>query len=284
MPTQATRGNPQDAPQWFDIRRLLAEGVQPFGDLPDETMTSLAGSIGRKGRLIDPVTMTADLVLCDGHQRLKAMLAAGRTRINIEDIVIIPKTTRGDALRLAVELNMKRRHMPPEEKGEAARRLQREYGWTQGQIAEHMGVSRPSVNAWLKAAAAAAPDDGPGYVLTSDGRMYPTSIEQPAVEEPDEPEPPAKVRQSGHDDGDDNRLATKLLDDPEKLFGQKGRARTLIANLAVILERGLSLDVLSWVERDGLDKDLERLRRAVEATQSQLGALNPPKALKESSK
>jgi hypothetical protein len=262
-----TGKNPEDALQWFDIRRLLAEGVQPFGDLPDETMTSLAGSIGRKGRLIDPVTMTGDLVLCDGHQRLKAMLAAGRTRINIDDIVIIPRTTRADALRLAVELNMKRRHMPPEEKGEAARRLQREYGWTQGQIAEHMGVSRPSVNAWLKAAAAANPDPGagPGYVVTSDGRMYPTSIEQP-----DEPEPPAKVAQSGP--GGDGKATVKLLDDPEKLFGQKGRARTLIVNLAEILERGLDLGGLSWVERDGLAKDLERLRRAVEAMSSQLGA------------
>jgi ParB-like chromosome segregation protein Spo0J len=273
MPTSTVRGNSQDAPQWFDIRKLLAEGVQPFGDLPDETMSSLAGSIGRKGRLLDPITMTSDLVLVDGHQRLKAMLAAGRSRIAVEDIVIAANTTRKDALRLAVELNMKRRHMTPEEKGVAARRLQREYGWTQGQIAEHMGVSRPSVNAWLKAASAAAPDDGPGFVATSDGRMYPTSIEQP--EQPEQAEPPAKVKQSGHDDsGDDPAVTMKLLDDPQKLFGQRGRARTLIVNLAEILGRGVSLDVLSWVERDGLGKDLERLRRAVEATQSQLSVMS----------
>jgi hypothetical protein len=261
-----TRKNPEDAPQWFDIRKLLAEGVQPFGDLPEETMNSLTGSIGRKGRLLDPITMTADFVLVDGHQRLKAMLAAGRSRIAIEDIVIVANTTRADALRLAVEMNMKRRHMTPEEKGDAARRLQREYGWTQGQIADHMGASRPSVNAWLKAIEAAAPDDGPRYVFTSDGRMYPTTIEQP---EP--PEPSAKVAQSGHDEDGDAEMTVKLLDDPGKLFGQKGRARTLIINLAVILERGLSLDALSWVERDGLAKDLERLRRAIEATHSELG-------------
>jgi hypothetical protein len=269
MSTPVTRKNPEDTPQWFDIRKLLAGGVQPFGDLPEETMNSLTGSIGRKGRLLDPITMTADFVLVDGHQRLKAMLAAGRSRIAIEDIVIAPNTTRADALRLAVEMNMKRRHMTPEEKGDAARRLQREYGWTQGQIAEHMGASRPSVNAWLKAAQATADDDedeGPGYVVTSDGRMYPTTIEQP-----EQPEPPAKVAQSGHDDGGDAEVTMKLLDDPGKLFGQKGRARTLIINLAVILERGLSLDVLSWVERDGLAKDLERLRRAIEATHSELG-------------
>jgi ParB-like chromosome segregation protein Spo0J len=266
MATHSARRNPEDAPRRFDIRNLLAEGVQPFGDLPEETMSSLTGSIGRTGRLLDPVTLTADYVLVDGHQRLKAMLAAGRTKIYIEDIVIAAKFSRADALRLAVELNMKRRHMTPEEKGDAARRLQREYGWTQGQIAEHMGVSRPSVNAWLKAVAAAAPDDeGAGYVVTSDGRMYPTSIDQP-----DQPEPAGKVRQSGRDDEGDTEVAFKLLDDPEKMFGQKGRARTLIANLAVILERGMSLDGLSWIERDGLAKDLERLRQATEATLSQL--------------
>jgi ParB-like chromosome segregation protein Spo0J len=265
MATVTTRRNSEDAPRWFDIRKLLAEGVQPFGDLPEETMTSLTSSIGRRGPLLDPVTMTADFVLTDGHQRLKAMLATGRSRIGIEDVVIVPNTTRTDALRLAVEQNMKRRHMTPEQKGEAARMLQREYGWTQGQIANHMGASRPSVNAWFKAASAVSSDDDPGYVVTSDGRMYPTTIDQP-----EQPELSAKVKQSGHDDEGEGEVTLKLLDDPSKLFGQKGRARTLITNLAEILERGLSLDVLSWVERDGLRKDLERLRQAVEAMHSQL--------------
>jgi ParB-like chromosome segregation protein Spo0J len=269
--TSSNSQSPAVAPKWFDIRKLLAEGVQPFGPLADDKMAALRASIGRGGRLINPVCMTADFVLYDGHQRLNAMLAEGKVRIVIKDVRITPKSTRADALRLAVESNMLRRHMTPEESGDAARRLQHEYGWTQGEIAKHMGVSRPTVNAWLKAIRTADPDDdGPVYVRTADGRMYPTSIEQP-----DQPEAPTKVRQSGHeDDSADREITTKLLDDPAKLFGQKGRARTLVVNLAEILDRGLSLEVLSFVERDGLAKDLERLRRTVEATLSQLGALS----------
>jgi hypothetical protein len=100
----------------------------------------------------------------------------------------------------------------------------------------------------------------------ADGRMCPTTTEPLEA-----PGPPADVQQPGDTDGIvDGEVTRKLLDDPRKTFGQKGRARTMIVNLSEILEHGVDLSVLAWVDRDGLSQDLERLRRAVETTRSEL--------------
>jgi len=111
-------------PGRYAIKTLLAAGEQPFADLDDDELDSLGKAIG-KGPLDDPVSVSEDGILLDGHQRLKAMLRSGRTWIQPSDVRIIEGVTRENALEKAVELNVRRRHLTlvPGQDSQAVRRL-----------------------------------------------------------------------------------------------------------------------------------------------------------------
>jgi hypothetical protein len=250
-------------PTRYRLAELLNSGIQPLPDLDGDAFQALREGVKIGRRLADPITVSSDGVLIDGHQRARALMANGRSYIDARDVVVLAEANRGNALEYAVRLNVNKRHLTIDQKAGLARALQRERRWSQAKIADLFGVSRPAVSQWL--AATPAPAHGPVEVEGKDGKTY--TVEPPG-------RPPAKVRQSGEAKPAGEPEATvRLLDDGRKLFGQKGRARTLIVNLAEMLERGQDLSVLSWVERDGLAKDLERLRRAVEASHATLGAL-----------
>lgn len=180
---------------YYSIDKLLANGIQMFEDLEPEALAALGAAIGRKGALLDPVTLTRDEILVDGHQRLRAMKLAGRDRIRGADVRIIDATA-ANALEVSIQLNVTRRHLSVEQKADLARRLQHERGWTQGRIAELFGVSRPAVNQWLRVAEQAdeipgltAPRkiDEPATVIGADGKEYPAQLPprtQPAYVNP----------------------------------------------------------------------------------------------------
>lgn len=159
-------------PGRYGIKTLLAAGEQPFADLDDEELDSLGKAIG-KGPLDDPVSVSEDGILLDGHQRLKAMLRANRKYIDASDVRIITGVTRENALEKAVELNVRRRHLTVEQKAELARRLQRERRWSQGTIARLFGVSRPAVSQWLaKTSDETDGADEPRLIQGGDGKFY----------------------------------------------------------------------------------------------------------------
>jgi ParB-like chromosome segregation protein Spo0J len=172
----------------YSIDKLLAHGIQMFEDLGPDELAALGAAIGRKGALIDPVTITRDEILVDGHQRLRAMKAQGREYINAADVRIIDATA-ATALEVSIQLNVTRRHLTVDQKANLARRLQHERGWSQGKIAELFGVSRPAVNQWLNkperfdelpgltlTAGAGANEDEPPVVLGADGKAYPAKL------------------------------------------------------------------------------------------------------------
>jgi ParB-like chromosome segregation protein Spo0J len=162
----------------YSIEGLLSAGEQPFPDLPEEDLRELGKGIG-KGQLAVPVSITADGVLVDGHQRLKAMAARGRKTIAAGDVRVIDGATRETALDWAIRLNAARRHLTGAQKAELARKLQRERRWSQGRIAKAFGVARPAVSQWL--ANYPAPDgEQPTYVVGEDGKEYDLA-ERPAA-------------------------------------------------------------------------------------------------------
>ena len=170
----------------YNIDKLLASGIQYFDDLDEDQLAALSGSIGRRGSLLDPVTVTQEGILLDGHQRLKGMKKAGRDTIEATDIrfVDVPSS---EALEVSIRLNLNRRHMSLEQKAELARRLQRELSWSQGKIADQFGVSRPAVSQWLAKTEPSEEDldDEPSGELEprrvrgADGKEYPATIRQP---------------------------------------------------------------------------------------------------------
>ena len=160
-------------PGRYAIKTLLAAGEQPFADLDDQELDSLGKAIG-KGPLDNPVSVSEDGILLDGHQRLKAMLRSGRTWIQPSDVRIVEGVTRENALEKAVELNVRRRHLTVDQKADLARRLQRERRWSQGKIAKLFGVSRPAVSQWLAKTADDNDDSArqPRLIQGGDGKFY----------------------------------------------------------------------------------------------------------------
>jgi hypothetical protein len=170
-----------DQPASYSIESLLNSSVQPFPDLPGEELEQMGRAIGR-GPLAIPVSITADGILIDGHQRLKSMAAQGRKRIDANDVRVVEGATRANALDWAIRLNAARRHLTGPQKAELARRLQRERRWSQGRIAKAFGVARPAVSQWL--ANYPAPDgDPPTFVVGLDDKTY------DVLDRPDRPTP-----------------------------------------------------------------------------------------------
>ena len=178
-----------DQPASYSIEDLLNSGVQPFPDLADEDLDQMGRSIGR-GPLPIPVSVTADGILIDGHQRLKAMAGRGRKRIDAGDVRVIAGATRETALDWAIKLNAARRHLTGQQKAELARKLQRERRWSQGRIAKAFGVARPAVSQWL-ANYPAADGEQPTFVVGLDDKTYDVPDRPDAAKAPRHPWDPA---------------------------------------------------------------------------------------------
>jgi DNA-binding transcriptional regulator YdaS (Cro superfamily) len=163
----------------YGIEALLNSGRQPMKDLGKEEFAGLRKALGKRP-LADPVSLSSDGLLLDGHQRLRAQLANGRTEIGADEVRIIAEANAGNAFEWAVRLNVQRRHLTVEDKAELARMLQAERRWSQGKIAQLFGVSRPAVSQWLSKTA--ADDAGPVMVEGTDGKAYP--VEPPPRREP----------------------------------------------------------------------------------------------------
>jgi ParB-like chromosome segregation protein Spo0J len=161
---------PTEGPSHYSIERLLSQGVQPFPDLPPEDFAVLKEDIRTKG-LINPVLLTADGYLFDGHQRLKALLALGRKRISAEHVKVMPKVNRDNMLAHAYASNLVRRHITTEQKAACMHQLVAR-GWSQRRIAKEMSMSQSAVSQLL---AAYPPEGGvPEVIITEgeDGKTY----------------------------------------------------------------------------------------------------------------
>jgi hypothetical protein len=142
----------QEYPAWYSIDALFNSGVQPFDDWSPDELEALSKAIGSGRRpLADPVKVGRDGTLLDGHQRLKAMRMAGRTRIYAGDVRVVAAADASNALDYAVELNAGRRHLTTEQKQRLAYTLNKERRWPQTKIATKMHVTQGRVSQWIAA-------------------------------------------------------------------------------------------------------------------------------------
>lgn len=181
---------PTISPASYSIEKLLTQTVQPFPDLPAEEFEVLTQSIKDRG-LLNPVLLTEDGYLFDGHQRLKAMLALGRKRISAEQVIIRKDVNRDNMIGHAYASNMVRRMLTTADK--AARMHQcAAMGWSQRKIAKEFHMSQPGVSQLM---AAYPPDGGvPEVVVTQgeDGKTYTRSTRKKgrAADDANWPAPP----------------------------------------------------------------------------------------------
>src|SRR5215831_6342786 len=116
---------------------------QPRKDFDDNSLHDLARSLGQSG-VLQPVVvrrMGAGYQLIVGERRWRAAKLAGLTRIP----AIVREATDAQALELALVENLLREDLNPMEEAEAYQRLLAEFGWTQEELAQHVGRDRSSV-------------------------------------------------------------------------------------------------------------------------------------------
>lgn len=127
----------------IEIDRIRPNPFQPRKEWSVEEITSLARSILSQGILQPLVVRRAgeDFQLIAGERRLRAAKEAGLEKVP----VIVRQANDQQMLALALVENIQRRDLGPVEKAEAFSRLSKEFGLTQEEMGDRVGMSRSSV-------------------------------------------------------------------------------------------------------------------------------------------
>lgn len=151
-PLPSARG-PGEAPesefQWLPIDSITPSPFQPRTAFDDEAIRSLAESIKRSG-MMQPLVVRP---IANGAGPVRYELVAGERRLRAAQQILLeraPAIVRmiGDqqAAELALVENLQRRDLNPIERSFAFRRLRDQFGLSQEQIGERVGLDRSSVS------------------------------------------------------------------------------------------------------------------------------------------
>ena len=134
-----------------DARRLLTVAIddlvpnrqQPRRDFQAEALDGLVASIRNHGILLPLVVrrIGSQFEIVAGERRWRAAQRAGLSHVP----VVVREADDATSLELALVENLQRQDLNPIEVAHAYEQLQMERGWTQEELAEHVGMSRPSV-------------------------------------------------------------------------------------------------------------------------------------------
>ncbi|MBD5560973.1 MAG: ParB/RepB/Spo0J family partition protein [Clostridia bacterium] len=132
-------------PQELSIELIDNDATQPRKQFDDEKLDELAKSIRTHG-IMQPllVCRTPDgrYRIIAGERRFRAARLAGLTKL---PVVIRDAPEAKDALEMALIENIQREDLNPMEQAGALRRLVKEYGMRQEEVAERVGKSRSAV-------------------------------------------------------------------------------------------------------------------------------------------
>jgi ParB family transcriptional regulator, chromosome partitioning protein len=131
-----------------DIDRISPSPFQPRRAFDEIKLEELATSIRNQG-IIQPLVVRpkgARFELIAGERRWRAAMKAGLSRVP----VVVREASDQDALQLALIENLQREDLNPIEEAVGYRRLQDEFTWSQEEVAEKVGKSRPAVTNALR--------------------------------------------------------------------------------------------------------------------------------------
>jgi ParB family chromosome partitioning protein len=125
------------------IDRITPSPFQPRRTFDEGKIGELAVSIRNQG-IIQPLVVRPkgdSFELIAGERRWRAALKAGLTRVP----VVVRNADDHEALQLALVENLQREDLNPIEEANGYRRLQEEFRWSQEEMAERVGKSRPAI-------------------------------------------------------------------------------------------------------------------------------------------
>ncbi len=140
--TRAESGN-ERAPSEVAVERITPSPFQPRRSFDEAKIDELAASIRNQG-IIQPLVVRpkADgFELIAGERRWRAAMKAGLSRVP----VVVRDASDHEALQLALVENLQREDLNPIEEATGYRRLQEEFHWSQEEMAEKVGKSRPAI-------------------------------------------------------------------------------------------------------------------------------------------
>jgi ParB family chromosome partitioning protein len=125
------------------IDRITPSRLQPRRAYDEAKIEELASSIRNQG-IIQPLVVRPNgdqFEIIAGERRWRAAMNAGLSRVP----VIVRDASDLEALQLALVENLQREDLNPIEEAGGYRRLQDEFHWSQEEMAEKVGKSRPAI-------------------------------------------------------------------------------------------------------------------------------------------
>ena len=134
---------PETTPLEVAVDRITPSPFQPRRTFDEAKLDELAGSIRNQGIIQPLVVRRKDdgYELIAGERRWRASIKAGLSRVP----VVIREASDHEALQLALVENLQREDLNPIEEASGYRRLQEEFHWSQEEMAERVGKSRPAI-------------------------------------------------------------------------------------------------------------------------------------------
>ena len=127
----------------IDIEKVIPSPFQPRRAFDPIKIEELAASIRSQG-IIQPLVVRAkggQYELIAGERRWRAAVKAGLEQVP----AIIREASDREALQLALVENLQREDLNAIEEANGYRKLQEEFHWSQEEVAEKVGRSRPTV-------------------------------------------------------------------------------------------------------------------------------------------
>src|SRR3990172_547671 len=134
----------QDLP----VDAISSNPQQPRKDFNIKTLGELSESVKRSGVLqpviVRKVGLGYELVI--GERRWRAAKMAGLEKIP----AVVRDVSDKESIELALVENLLRENLNPIEEAEAYRKLLADFGWTQEELAQHVGKDRSSIANYLR--------------------------------------------------------------------------------------------------------------------------------------
>jgi ParB family chromosome partitioning protein len=127
----------------IEVDRITPSPFQPRRAFDEAKIEELASSIRNQG-IIQPLVVRrkgGGYELIAGERRWRAAMKAGMSQVP----VVVRDATDHEALQLALVENLQREDLNPIEEASGYRRLQQEFQWSQEEMAEKVGKSRPAI-------------------------------------------------------------------------------------------------------------------------------------------
>ena len=138
-----TESRAEQAPPEIAVDRITPSPFQPRRSFDEAKIEELASSIRNQG-IIQPLVVRPKgdgFELIAGERRWRAAMKAGLSRVP----VVIREASDHEALQLALVENLQREDLNAIEEANGYRRLQEEFQWSQEEMAERVGKSRPAI-------------------------------------------------------------------------------------------------------------------------------------------